>query len=135
MNKNIRVLAAVIFAVFFIISASYAQVTHKSDLNGLWVTTTKDTNDATVIVYQEGNEVRMMCTFDYNGKKVAWYSQGTINGNNVKTRFRITPNTKPQGWENDGTHDLILSPDGNLLSGTGKSLSGFSYKIQFKRIR
>ena len=106
-----------------------------NDLNGLWATTTQDTTDAPVIVYQEGNEIRMMCTFDYQGKKVAWHSSGTITGNIVKTRFHITTNTKPGDWEADGTHDLTLSPDGRHLAGIGKSQSGFSYKIQFRRIK
>lgn len=105
------------------------------DLNGYWLTSTKDTADAPVIIFQEGTEVRMMCTFEYQGKMVAWYSAGTISGNSVRTRFRITANTKPKEWEADGTHELTLSPDGRSLSGTGRSQSGFTYGIQFKRVK
>jgi hypothetical protein len=107
----------------------------RMDLNGIWNVTTDDANHAFVIVYQEGSEVKMMCTFELQGRMVAWHSQGSLSGNQVKTRFHITSNTKPQGWENDGNHDLVLSPDGNNLTGTGRSQSGFSYAIRFQRVK
>ncbi len=109
--------------------------TGRVDLNGIWNVTTDDANHAFVIVYQEGSEVRMMCAFELQGRMVAWHSQGGVNGNQVKTRFHITANTKPPGWENEGGHDLTLSPDGNTLSGTGRSQSGFSYAIRFQRVK
>jgi hypothetical protein len=59
---------------------------------------------------------------------------GTIQDQNLSFNFHHTSNTAPPGWQ-DGTMDLTLSPDNNLMNGTYKTSGSQSMPIQFKRIQ
>ena len=104
------------------------------DLNGVWLEQNGHPNSV-AILYQEGSDVRMISTYEFQGKRVVWQGLGTLRGTQLTLHYHHTTNTRPMGWE-DGTMDLTLSADGNYLKGTARSGSGsWTGNIVFKRSR
>ena len=65
-----------------------------------------------------------------------WYAQGEIKGKRLQCFYHHTQDALPPGWAQEGTMELNLSDDGNVISGTATSKSGnWSGKIEFKRIQ
>jgi hypothetical protein len=90
-----------------------------TDLNGVW-----KSDIETMIIYQNGNEIKAMCSINYNSRPAILYGEGTIRDNQVKVHFQFSPVTLPSGWEEKGTLIAIVSPDGNSLSGKWEVESG-----------
>lgn len=112
------------------VSAALPAAPH--DLNGVWTEQTGLPN-AVAVIFHEGNDVRVMSTYEYQGKKIVWHGAGKKNGNRVTLTYHYTANTRPPGWE-DGTIELTVSADGSALSGTARTAgSGRSSAMQFKR--
>jgi hypothetical protein len=63
---------------------------------------------------------------DKKGHEVAKFWEGRVGGeyNQVKVPFHFSPSTLPSGWEERGTLTVIVSPDGNSLSGKWETESG-----------
>lgn len=102
------------------------------DLNGVWTEQTGLPN-AVAVIFQEGTDVRLISTYEYQGKRIVWHGVGKKNGNRVTLTYHYTANTRPAGWE-DGTIELTVSADGSALSGTARTAgSGRSSAMQFKR--
>jgi len=81
------------------------------DVNGLW-----KFQNQTMIFYQEGSTIRVVCTYRSGGRIVVWYGEGSIRGNHVRYHLHHTRNTAPD-FEN-GIHEFDVSADGNAMSGT-----------------
>ena len=90
-----------------------------ADLNGVW-----KSDIETMIIYQDRNAIKAMCSINYNSRPAILYGEGTIQDNQVKVPFHFSPSTLPSGWEERGTLTLIVSPDGNSLSGKWETESG-----------
>ena len=105
--KLFRVL--VVLALFFI---GMGSAVCAADLNGVW-----KSDIETMIIYQDGNALKVVCAINYNSRPAILYGEGTVHDNVVSVRFRFSPSTLPSGWEQGGTLTLIVSPDGNSLSG------------------
>jgi hypothetical protein len=70
----------------------------------------------TMVFYQEGQTIKVMCTYRSVDKVIVWYGEGTIRGNQVHYRLHHTRNTAPD-FE-DGIHEFTVSADGNTMNGT-----------------
>lgn len=90
-----------------------------ADLNGIW-----KSDSETMIIYQDGNALKLVCAVNYNPRPAILYGEGTVRDTVVSVRFRFSPGTLPPGWEVRGTLTVILSPDGNSLSGKWETESG-----------
>ena len=54
----------------------------------------------------------------------------------VQCSYHYSADAKPAGWEQEGTMELVLSEDGNVMGGTAQSVSGaWSGAIEFRRIQ
>lgn len=125
---------AIILTVFswFHIAASVLA----ADINGLWTkTTSADLNNITTF-YSENRKVRAIGYSSLPDKKNVWYATGEINGSRIQLSYHYSEGTAPSGWELDGKMNLIISKDGNIISGIATSISGkWSGKIEFKRVQ
>jgi len=90
-----------------------------ANLNGVW-----KSDIETMIIYQDGSAIKAMCSINYNSRPAILYGEGTIRDNQVKVRFHFSPLTLPSGWEERGTLTVIVSSDGNSLSGKWETESG-----------
>jgi hypothetical protein len=106
----------IVLALLFI---GMGNVVIAADLNGVW-----RSDIETMIIYQDGSAIKAMCSVNYNSRPAILYGEGTIQGNQAKVRFHFSPLTLPSGWEERGTLTLIVSPDGNSLSGKWETESG-----------
>ncbi|NIQ37352.1 MAG: hypothetical protein GTN81_02005 [Proteobacteria bacterium] len=102
-----------------------------ADLNGMWKSDTE-----TMIVYQDGDTIKVLCSIDYNAQRAILYGEGTVKDKVVSLRTRISPSTLPSGWEERGTLTVTVSPDGNSLTGKWRTESGsWSGPANFGRLR
>jgi hypothetical protein len=113
-----------------------AAIALAADVNGLWTKTTNPDRDNITIFFQENNGIKAIGYSEHMGKKVIWYAEGVIEGKRLQCRYRYSQQALPPGWEAEGTMNLKLSEDGDIISGIARSGSGnWSDKIAFKRIQ
>jgi hypothetical protein len=84
------------------------------DVNGIW-----KSGNQTLIFYQEGQTIKVMCSYRWSGNRIiVWHGEGTLTGNHVRYHVHHTWNTATvPDWE-DGFHDFTVSADGNTMNGT-----------------
>jgi hypothetical protein len=117
--------------VLALFSIGMGNAVYAADLNGIW-----KSDIETMIIYQDRNALKVVCSINYSSRPAILYGEGTVLDNVVSVRTRISPSTLPSGWEERGTLTLIVSADGNSLSGKWETESGsWSGPATFKRVR
>lgn len=106
------------------------------DVSGVWTKTTDPAKDNIALFYVENNAIKAIGYSRSREKKVLWFAQGNINAARVECFYHYSSDAMPSGWEQEGTMELILSEDGNVMGGMAKSTSGdWSGAIEFRRIQ
>jgi hypothetical protein len=105
--------------VLALFSIGMGNAVYAVDLNGVW-----KSDIETMIIYQEGNVLKLVCSVNYNTRPAILHGEGMVHDNVVSVRFRFSPSTLPPGWEERGTLTAIVSPDGNSMSGKWETESG-----------
>jgi len=82
-----------------------------ADVNGLW---NFSGNNQTLIFFQEGSTIKVMCTYLESGKVITWYGEGTISGDRL--RYTLHHANTDDKW--DYEHIFTVSSDGKTMSGT-----------------
>ena len=82
-----------------------------ADINGLWKF---HGNNQTMIFFQEGTAIKVMCTYRSGSNVITWHGQGTISGNNLRYTLHHA-NTADNG---DYEQVFTVAPDGKSMSGT-----------------
>ncbi len=82
-----------------------------ADVNGLWKFSG---NNQTMIFFQEGNAIKVMCTYRNGSNIVTWFGTGSVSGNQVRYTLHHA-NSNDKG---DNEHIFTLSADGQSMSGT-----------------
>ncbi len=102
------------------------------DLNGVWTEQTGLPN-AVAVIFQEGNDVRLISTYEYQGKRIVWHGVGKKNGNRVTLTYHYTTTRdRPDGKTAPLSSRSLLTV--SALSGTARTAgSGRSSAMQFKR--
>ena len=123
-------IAIVVFGLQF---AAFAQC---ADVSGIWTKTTDPAADNIALFYVENNAIKAIGYSRLQEKKVLWFAQGKIKAARVQCFYHYSADAIPAGWEHEGTMELSLSEDGNVMGGTAKSISGaWSGAIEFRRIQ
>lgn len=118
----------IFFTLFF---TSMGNAVCAADLNGIW-----KSDSETMIVYQDGTALKILCAVTYNPRPAILYGEGTVRDDLVSVRFRFSPPTLPSGWEERGTLTVIVSPDRDSLGGKWETESGsWSEPTTLKRAR
>ncbi len=124
----------ILTAVFGCFSVSAAA--GEADIIGLWTKTTSADPDNITIFYAQQNDLRAIGYSQVQGQKMVWYAEGKIEGKRLQLTYRHSQDALAPGWESEGIMNLILSDDGNVITGTATSKSGnWSGTIEFKRIQ
>ena len=107
-----------------------------ADVSGVWTKTTDPAPDNIALFYVEHNTVKAIGYSRLQERKVLWFAEGKIETTHVQCLYHYSVDAMPAGWEQEGTMELTLSEDGNIMSGTAKSISGaWSGGIEFRRIQ
>jgi hypothetical protein len=123
----------IVILVFGLQFAGFAQ---GADLSGIWTKTTDPAADNIALFYIENNTIRAIGYSRVQEKKVLWFAEGKIKAAHVQCFYHYSADAMPAGWEQEGTMELTLSEDGNVMGGTAKSVSGaWSGAIEFRRIQ
>ncbi|MFZ7127798.1 MAG: hypothetical protein ACOWWM_16690 [Desulfobacterales bacterium] len=122
--------------VFFgILSILPAALAAPADLNGPWTKTTSSDPHNLTLFFQQGEEIHAIGFSVVLGGKAAWHAVGTLLGNRLRMRYRHSSEALPQGWEPEGSMELMLSEDANKLTGTSTAASGgWSGPTEFIRV-
>ena len=119
--------------VFGLQLAAFAQ---GADVSGIWTKTTDAAADNIALFYVENNAIKAIGYSRVQEKKVLWFAEGKIKAAHVQCFYHYSADAMPAGWEQEGTMELSLSEDGNVMGGTAKSVSGaWSGPIEFRRIQ
>jgi hypothetical protein len=112
-----------------------AAMVQGNDAAGVWTKTT-DANPAnTALFYIEENDLKAIGISWQQGKKVAWYAEGKVLEGRIQCYYHYSRDAVSPDWEQDGTMELVLSEDGNLISGMARSASGsWSGRVEFRRV-
>lgn len=114
----------------------FAALAQCADVSGVWTKTTDPAPDNIALFYVEHNTVKAIGYSHLQERKVLWFAEGKIEIARVQCRYHYSTDTMPAGWEQEGIMELTLSEDGNVMSGTAKSISGaWSGGIEFRRIQ
>lgn len=106
------------------------------DVNGIWTKTSNPDPTNITIFYQEKTQVRAMGYSVLQGRMAVWYGEGELKGDTLKCTYDYSSTATPLGWEQAGTMELIVSADGNLMTGVARSMSGsWSGAVEFRRIQ
>lgn len=100
-----KIVIAVLFCMLLTASAFAA------DVNGIWKFYG---NNQTMIFFQEGNAIRVMCAYRSGGNVVTWYGEGSIAGNTLRYTLHHA-NINDSG---DYEQVFTVSPDGKKMNGT-----------------
>ena len=117
MKKN-KILMMVVLSIFCMLSTAYA-----ADITGVW--RFDGYPDSRVILSFDKGKLFYAAYHEYGGKQgaVIGHGQGTFDGK--KAIFGSTASRRPTptwgGANNYTTMELLLSDDGNTLSGTWKN--------------
>lgn len=95
--------------LFVLLSA--APAAFAADVNGLWKFRG---NDQTMIFFQEGKAITVMCTYRSDGKVVTWLGHGVINANSL----RYTLHHANVDDKSDYEQIFTVSADGKTMTGT-----------------
>jgi hypothetical protein len=106
---------AVISIGLLILIAWGTSMAWAANVSGIWKKA-----EQTLIFYQEGENIRVQCTYRSGGDVIVWYGIGTIKGNQIE--YRLHHSTDAPGTM-EGLHKFTLSPDGNEMNGTWGSVS------------
>ena len=114
----------------------FASLAQCADVSGAWTKTTDPAPNNIALFYVEHNTVKAIGYSHLQERKVLWFAEGKIEITRVQCRYHYSIDTLPAGWEQEGTMELTLSEDGNVMSGTAKSISGaWTGEIEFRRIQ
>lgn len=107
-----------------------------ADINGIWTKTTNPDPNNITIFYHDKSELKAISYSEIQGAQVVSYAEGELEGQRLQLSYRHSQEALPPGWESEGSMNLMLSDDGNVITGTATSKSGnWSGKIEFKRIQ
>jgi len=100
------------------------------NINGVW----KDSsgvqfNNCYLIIAQEDSVVNMIHYLEYNEIPMVEYGKGTYLNDSVV--YEVTVSQAVPGWSTKGIHKLVLSKDGNKLSGMFFDNKGNKGRIVF----
>jgi hypothetical protein len=131
MKTSFVALAGALLWCLCLLPAAFAQ-----DVNGIWTKTTNPDPSNVTIFYQEKAHVRAIGYSVVQGRKAVWYGEGEMKGETLECIYDHSSNATPMGWERAGTMQLTVSADGNLMTGTARTVSGsWSGAIEFRRIQ
>ncbi len=104
------------------------------NINGVW----EDSNsvafqNAVLILSDNNGEINMSHYLEWKGQKFLEYGKGSRTGNTIIYDTEVT--IPINGWASKGTHQLVLSEDGQTLRGTYSDNMGKSGPIVFKKVR
>jgi len=113
--------------LIFLLSVAIAMPAVAADINGLWKF---HGNNQTMIFFQEGNAIKVMCTYRSGGNVITWFGQGTISGNNLRYTLHHA-NTADNG---DYEQIFTVAPDGKSMSGTYGRIGNIQGNWSLERI-
>ncbi len=107
----------------------------QTDLNGLWAdsTSSESFQHCFAVFAQKGDSVFVTHYLEFNGQPFVEYGKGVIKGNKVIYDVEVT--LQIPGWATAGRHELVLSEDKKLLTGTFTDNKGNTGKLVFRRLR
>lgn len=115
---------------------SVAPNTHPTpvDINGLWTdASTAHCRNCYAIIAQDGEQIFFAHYLEWKGQPMVEYGQGLRNGDTITYDVKVTlPIT---GWATSGKHSLILSDDGNMLTGTFSDSLGNEGPFSLRRVQ
>ena len=94
--------------------------------------------DSVIIICQDQNKIFIAAQHALNGKPAAVisYAQGTIDGNKINITFKGVrrPNSTWGGTDAVTPQKLIISSDGNVITGTWKNNVGEGAVVPLRRV-
>ena len=121
------------FALLSCLAFTSKQISRPS-ITGLWADSNSvNFQHCTVIFSQEGEQVHMLHYLEFKGTPMVEEGLGTIKGNQVEYKVRVTKAIP--GWVTEGTHMLTLSADGQTLRGVYRDHQDNTGLLVFKRLR
>lgn len=109
-----------------------------ADLNisGAWTKTTHPDPRNITLFFQDNQVVKAIGLGKIAGKYAIWYAEGTRQNERIIMDYRYGEDATPDGWEPEGTIELVITDDRSRMFGVARSKSGtWSGKIEFLRLK
>jgi len=104
------------------------------DINGVWTDSSSSSmQNAVMVLSEKDGKVVMTHYLEWKGEKFIENGVGERKGNSIVYTATVTKGI--EGWATQGTHNLVVSDDGQTLSGTYNDNLDRTGPIIFKRKR